>query len=164
MVLDEQTVRSLEIFESAGGAPSLLAALDETRTAMGGRLLRRWLRQPLLDAAEIVRRQEHVAWLAAEREARAELFAALDMVHDVERLVARTRAGLAAPSEVLALGQSLEMIPRVRAAVGRDPRRFGALLASLPACEQVVKLISTSINEALPSRSESVGVIRDGYS
>ncbi|HYN85290.1 MAG TPA: DNA mismatch repair protein MutS, partial [Pyrinomonadaceae bacterium] len=164
MTLDEQTVRSLEIFDSSGGAPSLLQALDETRTAMGGRLLRRWLRQPLLDAAEIVRRQEHVAWLASEREARAELFAALDMVHDVERLAARTRAGLATPSEVLALGQSLEMVPRVRAAVGRDPRRFGALLAALPACESVVKLISSAINDALPSRSESYGVIRDGYS
>src|SRR4029453_17030530 len=61
MVLDAQTVRSLEIFESAGGAPSLLATLDETRTAMGGRMLRRWLRQPLLDLAEIARRHEHVA-------------------------------------------------------------------------------------------------------
>ncbi|HEX7178045.1 MAG TPA: hypothetical protein VF240_22500, partial [Pyrinomonadaceae bacterium] len=52
MVLDEHTVRSLEIFESSGGAPSLLSTLDETRTAMGGRLLRRWLRQPLLDGVE----------------------------------------------------------------------------------------------------------------
>ncbi|HEX5708953.1 MAG TPA: DNA mismatch repair protein MutS [Pyrinomonadaceae bacterium] len=164
MTLDEQTVRSLEIFESAGGAPSLLQTLDETRTAMGGRLLRRWLRQPLLDTAEIVRRQEHVAWLVAEREARAEAFAALEMVHDVERLTARTRAGLATRSEVLALGQSLEIIPRLRAVLQRDARRFGALLASLPACERAVKLISTAINDAHTSRAESVGIIRDGYS
>ncbi|HEU4595258.1 MAG TPA: hypothetical protein VFS10_08960, partial [Pyrinomonadaceae bacterium] len=53
MMLDERTVRSLEIFESSGGVPSLLSTLDATRTAMGGRLLRRWLRQPLLDVAEI---------------------------------------------------------------------------------------------------------------
>src|SRR5918911_75640 len=78
MVLDEQTVRSLEIFESAGDAPSLLSTLDETRTAMGGRMLRRWLRQPLLDRAEIVRWHEHVARLASQERERAEASAALE--------------------------------------------------------------------------------------
>src|ERR1044071_4619473 len=77
MVLDAQAVRSLELFENTGGAPSLLSTLDETRTAMGGRMLRRWLRQPLLDLAEIARRQEHVAWFAARDKDRAELAAAL---------------------------------------------------------------------------------------
>ena len=164
MVLDEHTVRSLEIFESMGGAPSLLATLDETRTAMGGRLLRRWLRQPLLDAAEIARRQEHVAWLASNREARAELLAAMEMVHDLERLSARARAGVATPSEALALGQSLEMLPRLRAVLQRDAQRMGALLASLPECEQVARVIRTALNDTLPTRSETTGVIREGFS
>ena len=60
MLLDVQTVRSLEIFEANTKAPSLLHALDRTRTAMGGRLLRRWLRHPLLDLTEIMRRRRHV--------------------------------------------------------------------------------------------------------
>jgi len=164
MVLDEQTVRSLEIFESAGGAPSLLATLDETRTAMGGRLLRRWLRQPLLDPAEIARRQEHVAWFAARDKERAELFAALETVHDLERLSGRARARLATPSEVLALRQSLETLPRVRAVIQRDPQRFGATLAALPACEGVLSLIRTAVSDELPSRAEAGGVIRAGFS
>jgi DNA mismatch repair protein MutS len=163
MVLDEQTVRSLEIFESAGDVPSLLATLDETRTAMGGRMLRRWLRQPLLDLAEIARRQEHVAWLAVNDKDRTELFAALENVHDIERLAGRARAGIATPSEVLALRQSLEAIPRVRAVLQRDARRFGALLASLPACEKVLELIRAAVNDEPPTRGEQSGVIREGF-
>jgi DNA mismatch repair protein MutS len=164
MVLDEQTMRSLEIFESAGGAPSLLSTLDETRTAMGGRMLRRWLRQPLLDLAEIARRHEHVAWLAANERDRAELFAALENVHDIERLAGRARAGVATPSEVLALRQSLETIPRVRAVLQRDASRFGAAITTLPACEKSLELIRAAVNDELPSRAEQSGIIREGFS
>jgi DNA mismatch repair protein MutS len=164
MVLDGQAARSLEIFESAGGAPSLLATLDETRTAMGGRMLRRWLRQPLLDLAEIARRQEHVAWFVARERDRAELSAALENVHDLERLAGRARAGLATPSEVLALRQSLEAVPRVRAVLQRDAARFGASLASLPTCEGLLGRIRSAVNDDLPRRGEHAGVIREGYS
>jgi DNA mismatch repair protein MutS len=164
MVLDGQTMRSLEIFDSAGGAPSLLATLDETRTAMGGRMLRRWLRQPLLDLAEIARRHEHVAWLAANERDRTELFAALENVHDIERLAGRARAGVATPSEVLALRQSLETIPRVRAVLQRDASRFGALIAALPACMGSLELIRAAVNDELPSRAEQTGIIREGFS
>ncbi len=164
MVLDAQAVRSLEIFESTGGAPSLLATLDETRTAMGGRMLRRWLRQPLLDLAEIARRQEHVAWFAAHDKDRAELAAALENVHDLERLSGRARAGLATPSEVLALRQSLEAVPRVRALLQRDAARFGASLAALPTCEGVLGRIRSAVNDDLPRRGDGAGVIREGFS
>ncbi|MDT5296070.1 MAG: mismatch repair protein MutS [Acidobacteriota bacterium] len=164
MVLDAQAVRSLEIFESAGEAPSLLATLDETRTAMGGRMLRRWLRQPLLDLAEIARRQEHVAWFTAGDQDRAELFAALENVHDLERLSGRARAGIATPSEILALRQSLEAVPRVRAVLQRDAARFGASLAALPLCERVLGLIRTAVSDELPTRGEQTGVIREGFS
>jgi DNA mismatch repair protein MutS len=164
MVLDEQTARSLEIFESAGGTPSLLSTLDETRTAMGGRMLRRWLRQPLLDLAEIVRRQEHVAWFASNEKDRAELFAALENVHDIERLTGRARAALATPSEILALRQSLEAIPRVRAVLQRDAGRFGSALAALPACEKVLELIRAAVSDELSARGEQAGVIREGFS
>ncbi len=166
MMLDERTVRSLEIFEGAGGSPSLLSTLDGTRTAMGGRLLRRWLRQPLLDVAEITRRHEHVAWFSSHEKDRAEVFAALETVHDLERLTSRARAGFATPLEILALGQSFEALPRVRGILQRDARRFGALLESLPPCEDLLDYIRRAINEVLPTRSESGinGVIRDGFS
>jgi DNA mismatch repair protein MutS len=164
MLLDAQTMKSLEIVESFGGAPSLLSTLDATRTAMGGRLLRRWLKQPLLDIAEITRRHEHVAWFKDNEKSRAEMFAALEFAHDLERLSGRVRAGVATAAEVLALGQSLSTIPRVRAVLQQDAKRFGALLTSLPECEGVLKIIRESISDELPRRGEGTGVIREGYS
>ena len=164
MTLDAQTVRSLEIFENNTAAPSLLSALDRTRTAMGGRLFRRWLRQPLLDVAEIVRRQEHVAWFHSHGKDRAELFAAFETVHDLERLSARVRACLASAQELLALGQGLEAIPRVRAILQRDSNRFGALLAAIPLCDTAVGLIRRAIADELSRRSPQTGIIREGFS
>lgn len=163
MMLDAQTLRSLEIFESGTGGRSLLSVLDQTRTAMGGRMLRRWLRQPLLDVAEIVGRQEHVAWFVSQNKDRAELCAALEFIHDLERLSSRARSGIASAQEVLALAQSLEAIPRVRAVLQRDSKRFAALLNALPTCEATAKLVRSAISDELP-RSKETGIIREGFS
>jgi DNA mismatch repair protein MutS len=163
MMLDAQTLRSLEIFESGTGGRSLLSVLDRTRTAMGGRMLRRWLRHPLLDVAEITGRQEHLAWLFAQGKDRAELCAALEFIHDLERLSSRARSGIASAQEVLALAQSLEAIPRVRAVLQRESKRFGALLSALPTCEETAQLIRSAISDELP-RSKETGMIREGFS
>jgi DNA mismatch repair protein MutS len=164
MLLDAQTLKSLEVVESFGGAPSLLSTLDATRTAMGGRRLRQWLKHPLLDIAEITRRHEHVAWFKENDKSRAELFAALEFAHDLERLSGRVRAGLATAAEVLALGQGISTIPRVRAVLQQDAAKFGSLLTSLPACDGVLKTIRDAISDELPRRGGNVGVMRDGYS
>ena len=164
MLLDAQTARSLEIFEGGPDSTSLIQVLDHTRTAMGGRLLRRWLRHPLLDLTEIMRRQEHVAWFHAHSKMRAELFAALESVHDLERLSGRARAGLAAGQEILALGLSLEMIPRLQAVLQRDVTRFGAVLAALPTCVETAQLIRAAIADELPARAEPGKLIRAGFS
>lgn len=164
MALDAQTMRSLEIFESGAESPSLLATLDRTRTAMGGRLLRRWLRQPLLDVAEIVRRQEHVAWFLEQQRARIELFTILEFMHDLERLSGRARARAASAQEMLALGQSLKAIPQIRLILQREVNRFGSVLAALPVCEAAASLIEKAISDDLPTRSEPGKVIREGFS
>jgi DNA mismatch repair protein MutS len=164
MTLDTQTFRSLEVFESATGTPTLFSTLDETRTAMGGRLLRRWLQQPLLDLAEIVQRQEHVAWFISNKKARAELASVFETMHDLERLSSRARASVISAQELLALGQSLEALPRVRAVLQREANRFAQTLERMPACEDAAKLINHAISEELPSRNEQTGVIRQGFS
>lgn len=164
MMLDAQTMRSLEIFEAGSRAPTLVTTVDRTRTAVGGRLLRRWLRQPLLNVAEIMRRQGHVAWFQMHEAARSELFAALDQTHDLERLSARARSATASPSEMLALGQSLATLPRVRALLQREARLFGAALAALPICETAARLIRSAVSEELPRRTETAGIIREGFS
>ncbi|HEX8399598.1 MAG TPA: DNA mismatch repair protein MutS [Pyrinomonadaceae bacterium] len=162
MVLDAQTVRSLEIFESQSEGKSLLAVLDRTKTPMGGRLLRRWLRQPLMNVAEIVKRQEHIAFFKENREARIELSAVLENLHDIERIIGRTRASLCSANELLALSRSLRQIPRVRGILQKDSARFGTTLVNLPTCEQTANLIEKAISDEA-SASEKIGIIREGF-
>lgn len=165
MRLNEQSFRSLEIFRSDTEAPSLLSALDRTRTPMGGRLLRRWLRQPLLDVAEIVRRQEYVRWLIENRKARAEIALTFERMHDLERLSSRTRAGYASAQELLALGQSLESLPKIKSVLLQDSTRFAPLIKTLPTCERAADTIGKAINNELPVRANiEQGVIRAGFS
>lgn len=162
MILDAHTVRSLEIFESQSEGKSLLAVLDRTRTPMGGRLLRRWLRQPLMNVAEIVKRQEHIAFFKESREARIELSAVLENLNDIERIVGRTRASLCSANELLALSRSLRQIPRVRGILQKDAARFGTTLVNLPACEQTANLIEKAISDEAIT-SEKTGIIREGF-
>ena len=164
MILDPNTVRSLEIFQSYAGK-SLLSVIDMTLTPLGGRLLRRWLRQPLLDISEIFRRQEHLGWFmdnVLERDAVREI---LFQIKDLERLSSRAKANYISAYELRALGKSLELIPKLKQILQKDNVRFGQLIAHLPNCEKSAKLIDASISEDLPLRNtDYVGIIKNGYS
>ncbi len=165
MTLDWHTLRSLEVFESSAGGKSLLSILDQTRTAMGGRLLRRWLRQPLLDVAEIVGRQEHISFFAENKPERVALVNVLENLNDIERLAVRAKTAFCTAQELLALGKSIEQIPHVRTVLQRDTARFGKTLVNLPTCDAAANLIRAAINEELPSRAgEIIGCIREGFS
>ena len=164
MMLDTRTLKNLEIFESNSGA-SLWSVIDKTQTAMGGRLLRKWLRQPLLDVAEIFRRQEHIAWFKETADERKRLNLALSDVKDLERLSSRAKANVLSAYELLALGRSLELIPQIKRILLKDTNRFNQLLAHLPECLEIAKLIRNGISEELPSRhAEQFGIIREGFS
>lgn len=164
MMLDGNTLRSLEILESSSGL-SLLSVVDRTKTAMGGRLLRRWLKQPLLDVAEIFRRQEHLAWFKENAEARNVLREILANIKDLERLSSRAKANYISAFELRAFGRSLELIPKIKRILQQDTIRFGQILAHLPECEKTAKLIESAISDELPSRySEQVGIVKDGFS
>ena len=102
MVLDQQTRRNLELYEGGRwGATnsSLFTALDFTKTPMGGRLLRRWLGQPLLDVARLTRRQDAVEWFHRSSLRRERVALLLDAVSDMERLVNKARGGSATPRD-----------------------------------------------------------------
>ncbi|MDQ3129662.1 MAG: MutS family DNA mismatch repair protein, partial [Acidobacteriota bacterium] len=164
MLLDANTLRSLEIFESESGT-SLLSVIDRTKTPMGSRLLRRWLRQPLLDAAEIYRRQEHLSWFKENAKERELLREDLTKIKDLERLSSRARANYISAYELRAFGKSLEIIPNLKRILQKDTIRFGQLLAHLPDCLKTASLIEFSISEELPSRyAEQVGIIKQGFS
>jgi DNA mismatch repair protein MutS len=164
MLLDARTLRSLEIFDN-NSETNLLSVIDRTKTPMGGRLLRKWLRQPLLDCAEIYRRQEHLAWLKENNDERIKLLATLSDVKDLERLSSRAKANYLSANELRVFGKSLELIPKIKQILRKDTVRFGQLLAHLPECNETAKLIDASISEDLPTRyGEQTGIIREGFS
>ena len=131
MVLDAVTVRNLELTEpifSNGGA-TLVEVLDQTATGMGGRLLRQRLLRPSLDCAEIESRLDIVSDLARETILRAELRKQLAPVLDVERLLAKVMIGSAGPRDLLALGKSLDQMPKLADSARLASRSFSARLA-----------------------------------
>lgn len=164
MLLNGNTLKSLEVFQSATGT-SLLSVIDRTQTPMGGRLLRRWLRQPLLNTAEIFRRQEHLAWFKENPSERSAIREVLAQIKDLERLSSRARASYISAYELRAFGKSLELIPRLKQILHQDAVRFGQLLAHLPDCEKTAKLIDLAISDELPSRNiGNTGFIKKGFS
>jgi DNA mismatch repair protein MutS len=114
LVLDEQARSHLELTETLldrKRSGSLLDVIDETRSAMGGRLLRRWLLFPLVDVARIRRRQDAVERLVLGHAARDAARKQLGEIADMERLVGRARLGVATPRDIVALGRSLALLP-----------------------------------------------------
>jgi DNA mismatch repair protein MutS len=162
MALDVQTQRNLELFQSSrsgAAAGSLLSTIDLTRTAMGGRLLRRWLGQPLLDLKELNKRQEAIGWFAENTLVRSQVISSLSEVADIERLINRVKGGIAIPRELTALRRSLEVIPELIGVL--EPA--GWLKSELKPCPEVIDLISRAIAES-PGGLEQGGVIRQGFS
>src|SRR5207253_4595555 len=118
MTLDPQTRRNLEITESFGGRRnSLLFTLDETRTAMGSRLLARWLNQPLLDLARLNARLDAVEAFVDNGVLRAEQRALLNNLPDLERLCTRTIQGTAGPRDMTAIKTAADRLPEIRASL-----------------------------------------------
>ena len=165
MALDVQTQRNLELFQSSrsgsvGG--SLLSIIDLTRTAMGGRLLRRWLGQPLLDIVELNRRQDAIGWFCDNTLARSQTISLLGEVADIERLINRIKGNIAAPRELIALRRSLELIPKL-GQVLESGDSIDWLKDELKPCPEVVDLISRAIVEP-PGSLDEGGVVRQGFS
>jgi DNA mismatch repair protein MutS len=116
MALDATTQRHLELVRSAVDATrdgTVLELLDQTVTAMGGRLLRRWLLEPLLQVQAIRQRQAAVAALVAGWMGREEARELLKEIADIERIVGRVNLGFASPRDLWALRQSLQSLPQV---------------------------------------------------
>src|SRR5437588_2418408 len=117
MTLDPHTRRNLELFESGRSGSvkgSLLWVLDKTRSPMGGRLIRRWLSQPLLDINILQQRQQVISELLGNTLLQARLTEALKKTGDIERLVNRVRQRIATPRDLVALASGLRAAAEVR--------------------------------------------------
>ncbi len=166
MALDVQTQRNLEIFQSSrtgAVAYSLLSVIDLTRTAGGGRLLKRWLGQPLLDIKELNRRQDAIDWFGENTLARTRAIAMLGEVADLERLTNRVRGGVAIPRELVGLRRSLEAIPELKETLGEEGSQIDWLRDGLKFCPEVVDLIARALVDEPSSTMGEGEVIRQGF-
>ena len=169
MVLDPQTRRNLELFEGgrwASASASLLSVLDRTKTSMGGRLLRRWLGQPLLEVDPLLQRQEAVAWFHRSSLRRERILAMLEPISDIERLINRVRGLTASPRDLVGLAISLEAAPRIRALLCEDDdaEQVAWLADDIADNGDVIGLIRTAIADDPPPSVGDGNVIRAGFS
>ena len=174
LVLDPVTVRNLEIIAPifgedgarnarASGPSSLLGALDETVTSMGGRLLRAWLVRPEADRDEITARLDGVAELKSRTVLRGELRQELRGVLDLERLASRATLGIATPRDLAALRQSLERIPLVRRFLEpAGAARLKALYNEIDELTELCDRLKKTLAEDPPALPADPGVIRHG--
>ncbi|HKS69869.1 MAG TPA: DNA mismatch repair protein MutS, partial [Ktedonobacterales bacterium] len=168
MTLDAHTRRNLELFESGRGGVvkgSLLWVLDATRTPMGGRLLRRWLAEPLLDLAQLHARQEAVAACAADIALRARLMPGLGKAGDLERLINRVAQRIATPRDLVALASGLRAVETLHeSAAASIPPGLAAIWAGVGPLPELAELIERAIVDEPPLTLADGGVIRPGYS
>jgi len=167
MALDAFTRRNLELTETVRDRSrkgSLLWLLDRTRTAMGARLLKRWIDQPLLNREAVERRLSAVEALHGDWMRREELRTELKDVYDLERLVGRIAYGTANGRDLNALKYSLERVPavlRLIADAGSEP--LAELAAELDACGDLAEAIGSAIADEPPATVREGGLIRPGY-
>ncbi|MBI2834798.1 MAG: DNA mismatch repair protein MutS [Acidobacteria bacterium] len=165
LVIDPITLRHLEIVEAMTGGHegSLLAELDRTVTAMGGRLLRAWLLRPLVSAERIHDRLDAVEEFAFRATARGKCRETLKSIHDLERLVARAALGTAGPRDLAALGRSMAMIPRVRLLLDEfQAPLVQSLLGELDDLADVRDDIAATLVDEPPALARDGGCLRDG--
>ncbi|MBM3132033.1 MAG: DNA mismatch repair protein MutS, partial [Chloroflexi bacterium] len=144
----------------AKNGASLLSVIDLTKTPMGGRLLKKWLGQPLLELAPLVQRQEAVVWFQSNTARRVELRNTLARISDLERLINRVKSGLAIARELVSLRHGLEAVPQIKALIEDESSPLGWLSSELKPCREAVELIAQAIVE----EAESGSTIKPGFS
>jgi len=169
MTLDAATRRNLELTSTIrGGAVqgSLLGVLDETRTAMGGRMLRQWISQPLLDQAVLRERQDGVLIFYEDTSHRVGLRDLLRQVSDLERLMNRVVQRAARPRELMGLRDSLQIVEKLLPLLAEIETPAASSLPAdvLDTCPEVVELIMQAIVSDPPATLAAGGVIAPGFS
>lgn len=167
MIIDSSTRRNLELVETLREKQkrgSLLWVLDKTKTAMGARMLRSFVEQPLIEKAEIERRLDAIETLKEHAMTREEIREYLNPIYDLERLIGRVTYQTANPRDLIAFKSSLEMLPflkhlldECKAPLLRD------IQADLDPLEDIFALIDASIAEEPPISIRDGGILKEGY-
>ena len=167
MMLDTSTRRNLELVETLREKQkrgSLLWVLDRTRTAMGARMLRSWIEQPLIDRAAILERQDAVEELNMNFISREEICEYLNPIYDLERLMGRISYKTANPRDLISFKNSIEMLPHIK----RLLDDFSAELLKttnreMDGLSDLADLIERAIEPDPPVSVRDGGIIRDGF-
>ncbi len=166
MTLDPQSRRNLELFDGGRwgeGGHSLLGTLDFTRTAMGARLLRRWIGQPLLNMDNLNRRLEGTSYFHSNLLRRQEVRSLLSRISDLERIMSRVRLGAAPPRDLLALKESL----RASSAISPHLDGDGAaawLRKRVRSFDALEELLESSLKESATGSPGDGEVLKEGFS
>jgi DNA mismatch repair protein MutS len=166
LILDHQTRRNLEISQTVRDGTfhgSLLWALNHTTTPMGGRALRRWLLQPLIDIKGIRSRQDTIEELVENTPLRQDLRKLLRQIYDLERLTGRAGSGTANARDLLALADSFSRLPELSQLVAEARSPFLKVLQKVPPIvEELGKKLHAYLVEAPPTQLKEGGLIRSG--
>jgi len=167
MVLDANTRRNLELVKTMRDKSkkgSLLWVIDQTVTSMGGRRLRRWIEQPLLDVKEINHRLDGVEEISKNILLKEELRDLLNQVYDIERLMGKVIYGSANARDLIALKSSLEILPEVKCSLSEfESSMLEKLQQDLDKLADVTELIASSIQDEPPTTITDGGIIKEGY-
>lgn len=166
--MDAASLQHLEVTHNVrdgGRKGTLLEVLDHTATAMGGRLLRKWLEAPLLRIPDIVQRQDAVEEMVQREILRNDVKESLERIYDFERILTRIETGTVNPKDLVALRESLSVIPTLRKSLEQaSSSLLRQLHDSLRNHEEVYSLLCRGIKDDPGVVIRNGGVIRDGFS
>lgn len=170
MIIDTSTRRNLELVETLREKQkrgSLLWVLDKTKTAMGARLLRSYIEQPLIQKEAILKRQNTVEEINSSLITREELREYLNPIYDLERLIGRIAYNSATPRDMTAFKTSIQMIPHIKRLLGEfkaeSSNFFREINDDMDDLSDIADMIDKAIMEEPPLSIKDGGIIKDGY-
>jgi len=164
--LDTSTLRNLEITKNIRDGTSrgsLLSVFDKTTTAMGSRLIRQWMQQPLIDIIKINERLDAVEELTNLTIVREEVKLLLTKIYDVERLIARITNNTANPRDLISLKDSLKLVPQIKKELKSLNSDLFKEIIEMDELNDMVNLIEESITENPPVKINEGGIIKKKY-
>ncbi|WAM32632.1 DNA mismatch repair protein MutS [Caldicellulosiruptor naganoensis] len=165
--IDLNTKRNLELTESIitrSKKNSLLGILDEAKTSMGSRLIKKWLERPLIDVVEINRRLDAVEELYNNFPLLMQIEGLLEGIYDIERLSSKFAYKSINAKDLLSLKKSIEVLPRLKELLGEfKSHLLKELYDNLDTLEDIYTLIHSSIDENAPVSLKEGGIIKEGY-
>jgi DNA mismatch repair protein MutS len=162
MAMDQALIRNLELFYTSQGKKegSLINILDQTVSPMGGRMLRNWLLHPLLERNTVEERLENVSKIAGNSSLLRELRDSLGKIYDIERLLSRLSLGSGNARDLIAMKESLKVVPSLKNLIKEN---FAEYFAELDELNVLVELIDKAISDEPPHTVRDGGMIKKGY-